>query len=53
MIHTLGQIGSAETIDLIAPLIDDDYDGREAVEAIRRLNSHLPFERLSVLRRFP
>ncbi len=53
MIHTLGQIGNADSIELLKPFLDDSYFDRDAVEAIRRINSGRPFEQLSVTFRFP
>jgi hypothetical protein len=53
IIHTLGQIGAESDIKLLQALVDDDYHGIDAVEAIRRLRESVPFEGLSVLHRFP
>lgn len=53
VVHTLGQIGNADTVQLLVPLTEHTYHGTNAVQAIRRLNAKEPFEGLSVLHRFP
>jgi len=53
LVHTLGQFGDAEAVTLLLPLVDDNYHGEAAVEAIRRINSGQPSDRVSVLRRIP
>lgn len=52
LIHTLGQIGGAETVSLLSPFVEDEYHGPDAVEAIRHLNSGEQGNRISVIRRF-
>ncbi|MCP5044605.1 MAG: hypothetical protein GY944_26560 [bacterium] len=53
LIHTLGQVGNTETIRLLAPFVEDEYHGPDAVEAVRRLKSQQEFESLTVVHRFP
>ena len=53
IVNTLGQIGTADDIRLLEPLLNDEYHGEDVVEAIRRLHENKPFEGLRVLRRFP
>jgi hypothetical protein len=51
MVHTLGQIGKADSVNVLLPLIDDDYHGPDAVESIRWLNSGQSAKSVTVLHR--